>query len=676
MNPRADRIASWLIAAIAVGALAACQSVPPEAPAAQTPQRMLDDARRVLAEYPHATSPTPGALPLFDAMQANPLDAAYRAGLIEHGVRRQLDSPHGLIQLGFNLGGVEVFRRAPPTKRLEDLVAQQSDPLANAIRRLVDDPPPEDASAPDTAALPPSFRHELALLLDSIGRAERFRQRAFAALPPELTPELLMRQMVDGRMAEFESPDFRQWVPKVEYAALSAGMQDLVGATARMMRFLGEAPDLPPLHWEADTALGRITVDTRKQDNTYALEDSLLIIDLGGNNRYTGSATHNRRISLALDLAGDDCHEGTAGAVLGYAIVWDAAGNDRHGACTEGAALPRLTQGAALFGAALLIDEGGDDEYHAASHAQAWATAGLALLVNHAGDDSYHALGFAQGSAGPQGVAMLIDAAGDDRYTLAAEPLVHPSSQLRDRNVSMGQGAGAGLRAEFSDGRSLPGGLGALIDLGGDDHYTAQVFAQGVGYYRGIGLLIDAGGDDEYRAAWYGLAAAAHQGIGLFIDRGNGDDDYRVSHSTSLAAAHDRSIAIFIDEGGYDTYSLGRLGFGAAHDNGVALFADLGGDDEYRLDAGQCRAFGAAHLNHRGTLRESLPNIGLFMDLGGDDTYPAHCTHAGEGRAWHWARSHPEHALPSEHGYGLDGEHASPFHTRPRSAPPDRATQQ
>lgn len=667
-RPTADRLPRALIAAVALASLAACRHLPPEAPA-PAPQRMLDEARAVLAGHPHAPLPTPHALPLFEAMQARPLEAAYRAGMIEHGVRRHLDSPHDLVQLASSLAGVQVFRPAPASDALAQRFAEQADPLAEAIARLPDADPAQ--AAPDTGALPAPLRLELALLLDSVGRAERFRRRAFAALPPELTPELLMRQMVTGRIAEFETPDVREWVNRVEYAALAAGLQDLTAATQRMMGFLRTAPDLPALRWEADTALGRITVDTRNNDDHHALDDALLVIDLGGNDRYTGSASGPRRISLVLDLAGDDCHQGSAGAVLGYAVVWDAAGNDRHGACADAAApLPRLTQGAALFGAALLVDEAGNDEYRADGHAQAWAVAGLALLIDRSGDDRYHALGFAQGSAGPQGVALLIDSRGNDRYTLAAEPLVRPSSQLPQRNVSMGQGASMGLRAEFTDGRSLPGGFGALLDLDGDDRYTAQVFAQGAGYQHGIGLLIDGGGNDEYRAAWYGLAAAAHQGIGLFIDRGEGNDRYEVSHSTSLAAAHDRSIAIFIEEGGDDRYTLGRLGYGAAHDNGVALFAELDGNDDYRLGGGRCLAFGAAHLNHWGTSREALPNIGLFMDLGGRDAYPAHCAHAGEDRTWHWPRTQPQHTLPAEHGHGLDGTQASPLHTGPRSAPP------
>src|SRR5690606_19630368 len=191
-----------------------------------------------------------------------------------------------------------------------------------------------------------------------------------------------------------------------------------------------------------------------------------------------------------------------------------------------------FSQAAALFGNALLIDEAGNDRYNARSHAQGWALGGSALLIDRHGNDSYHALAHAQGSAGPGGVALLIDVGGDARYTLAPLPLQCPSSQLPERNLAMGQGAAMGVRASASDGRSLPGGLGALIDLSGDDHYEAGVFAQGAGYFQSAGLLIDAGGSDRFDAAWYAMGAAAHGAAGVLLARGNGDDHYQASHST------------------------------------------------------------------------------------------------------------------------------------------------
>ena len=153
-------------------------------------------------------------------------------------------------------------------------------------------------------------------------------------------------------------------------------------------------------------------------------------------------------------------------------------------------------QASALFGAALLVDGGGNNQFVATSHSQAHAIGGLAVLLSSPGNDQFTAQTHAQGSAGPQAVAVLIDPAGNDRYTLNNTPLVLASAQLPDRNTSMGQGAGRGVRADLSGGRSLAGGIGILLDLAGDDHYVAQVFAQGAGYYEGLGLLVDDAGSD------------------------------------------------------------------------------------------------------------------------------------------------------------------------------------
>jgi hypothetical protein len=258
-------------------------------------------------------------------------------------------------------------------------------------------------------------------------------------------------------------------------------------------------------------------------------------------------------------------------------------------------------------------------------------------------------------------VAVLIDPAGNDRYTLDNTPLMYPSAQLPDRNISMGQGAGRGIRADSADGRSSAGGIGILLDLDGDDRYVAQVFAQGVGYYEGLGLLVDGGGSDRFDAAWYAMGAAAHRGAGILLKRGTGDDSYRASHSIALGAAHDFSVGIFLDEGGNDHYEVGDLGLGAAHDNSNALFVDAAGDDVYRITAEACRALGAAHIGDRGNVRDDLPNLGLFMDLGGNDTYPAHCAQARDDSAWTSPRSWPGLNLRSEAGAGLDGEWPVPF---------------
>jgi hypothetical protein len=251
---------------------------------------------------------------------------------------------------------------------------------------------------------------------------------------------------------------------------------------------------------------------------------------------------------------------------LGLGLLWDGDGRNQYSGTW-------LAHGAALMGAGVLVDASragtAGSQMEATGHAQAFALDGLALLMAGGGDDAMTALTHAQGSAGPLGAAWLINTAGNDRYVLGNARLVQASSQLPERNASMGQGAGRGWRGR--DGApDTPGGVGILVDLAGDDHYTAQVFAQGVGFQQGMGVLVDAGGNNHHTAAWYALGAAAHQAVGVFWASGVGDDVYSLSHASGLGAATDRSLGWFEDVGGDDRLAVVPFSQGQAAEGSVA----------------------------------------------------------------------------------------------------------
>lgn len=601
--------------------------------------------------------------PLFAQLMADPLAAGRRASYIERALRTYHHSPQALMQLAVQLGGVSVVRDHSDLQELQQRQMVAPSPLQDALEMLFATRQMEFLHAADVlASIPEELQADLARMLATIARAEQFRQRAFSALPASVTPALLLEQVISRGLHDFEEPDYRRLLPDVEREALAAGMLDLLSATEQLVgRWRGRT--LPAMHLELETPLGRVIIDTTGEDNRYTMDNVLLLIDSGGDDEYEFvESTRHAPLSIIIDLAGNDRYitrahaAGPASAVLGYAVLWDEAGDDVYEAGDYS-----LVQGAALFGMAVLHDRRGNDRYHARSHAQGWAFAGTALLLDGAGDDRYHALSQAQAAAGAQAVALLLDAGGNDRYTLAAGPLLFPSAQLPERNVSMGQGAATGLRSDFTDGRSLPGGLAILFDQQGNDRYEAQVFAQGAGYFYGTGLLIDGGGEDMFNGAWYVQAAAAHRGAGLLIKRGEGNDAYHASHSTSLGAAHDSSLAFFLDEAGDDQYRLGDLGLGAAHDNSVALFIDKAGNDRYRVQGKRCLAFGAAHLSRWGDSGESRLNAGLFFDLGGEDHYRSHCSRPANNRHWRATQQYPELNLPSEQGFGFDGSGTLPF---------------
>ena len=98
---------------------------------------------------------------------------------------------------------------------------------------------------PDHAQLPNPLRYELARVLAAFSQSHRFLQRAFEHFPPGVTPQLLRRRALEGRLAEFETPDHRQLLPLVEREAVLAGMLDLVGAVERLQAFVKNEAALP-----------------------------------------------------------------------------------------------------------------------------------------------------------------------------------------------------------------------------------------------------------------------------------------------------------------------------------------------------------------------------------------------------------------------------------------------
>jgi hypothetical protein len=618
-------------------------------------------------------------LPFFRAVMAAPLDAPYRAGVLGDSFRGAVGSPHELIGWAGVLSGARLQRPIDfGMAAIEARLRGAPDPLAAGLAWMAS----TKAGAgwvpvlPDHGQLPSPLRYELARVLAALSRSHQFLQRAFERFPPSVTPQLLRRQALEGRLTQFETPDYRQLLPLVEREAVLAGMLDLVGAVERLQRFVKNEAALPSVAWSLQTPFGWVVVDTSGRNNRHQLKDALLVLDVGGDDDYEFLAqgdTHT--ISVLLDHRGNDRYATAApgadpsSATLGYGILWDTEGDDRYLGTQQ-------AQASALFGAALLVDGGGSNRFVASSRSQAHAIGGVAVLVSAGGDDEFIAQTYSQATGGPGGVAVLVDTGGNDRYTLNNVPLVRPSPQLPDRNTSMGQGAGYGMRGVFFDGRSTSGGIGMLLDLAGNDRYEAQVFAQGVGYYEGLGMLLDDGGNDRFESAWYAMGASAHYAAGVFLKRGVGSDVYRSTHENALGSANDLSVGVFVDEGGEDEYTVGHLSLGAAHANSTGIFVDGAGNDRYTVMSSTCGALGAAHQHKWGNPRETLPNLGLFIDLGGVDSYPTHCVRAANNKLWAGPRVWPLLDLRSEAAAGLDGEWPLPFALRLLTRPASPAAPQ
>ena len=282
------------------------------------------------------------------------------------------------------------------------------------------------------------------------------------------------------------------------------------------------------LHWEVPTALGRVQISGTGRDRHQCDGDCLLVIDLGGDDLWAGSAggavAPRHPVSVAIDVAGNDRYQqagapAAQGAGLGgVGLLVDIAGNDTYEAL-------RRAQGATVLGAGLLWDLSGDDSYFADGTAQGAAVFGTGVLLDESGSDDYHIHGEGQGFGGPDGGGVLVDLAGNDHYTAVRTPSggradPHSNGEVAANNA---QGAAVGRRGDLSDGHLWAGGVGLLVDTIGDDQYRAGNFAQGSGYWLGTGMLLEGGGDDLYESVYFSQGSASHFAVGLLLDAGGHD---------------------------------------------------------------------------------------------------------------------------------------------------------
>lgn len=233
--------------------------------------------------------------------------------------------------------------------------------------------------------------------------------------------------------------------------------------------------------------------------------------------------------------------------------------------------------------------------------------------------------------------AVLIDLGGDEHYTA---PTLRPLALLIDCG-------GADVYQATDDGAQggVVSGIAVLCDLAGDDTYIGQEWTQGAAAL-GVGVLWDCAGDDVYRAQDYSQAAA-FCGVGLLLDDA-GDDRYeapRYAQSIAMPGGY----SALVDRAGNDRYYIGGrditnygttgvfdafgqgcgIGFRGLASGGLAVLRDVDGDDDY---CGANFAQGGGYYF----------GWGLLFDDAGDDRYRG----ARYAQAWaaHQALGHLEDA--------------------------------
>jgi len=304
-----------------------------------------------------------------------------------------------------------------------------------------------------------------------------------------------------------------------------------------------------------------------------------------------GHDVHTDEAVLIIDLGGDDLYSGKAAQA---AIIVDGAGSDTYRA-------DKIALGAGLLTVGVLWDRSGQDHYEASALTQGFGAFGAGILLDEEGNDTYRAQLFAQGSSRTWGVGLLADRSGNDIYQAGGRFIHKPLLEKEGATFSFAQGFSIGYRPNRS------GGIGLLWDGAGDDTYTAGTYSQGASYWFSFGCLLDESGNDKYVAFYYSQASAMHLTVAALIDKA-GYDVYTCHMGAIHAIGHDWGVALLWDAAGNDVYA-GDSSPGVGVANGIGIFIDSGGNDRYMGTPGNANP------------ARDTGSIGLFVDLGGQDQY-------------------------------------------------------
>lgn len=245
---------------------------------------------------------------------------------------------------------------------------------------------------------------------------------------------------------------------------------------------------------------------------------------------------------------------------------------------------------------------------------------------------------------------LILDSGGSDRYennAAGANALDGiPVAVLVDQGTAADEyvPAQTDLFGAPTIGAGADGGVGVLVDEGGDDRYRALGGTMGAGYRGGGGALLDRGGNDTYDSVFpdgsgsdpteshkVTMGAAAFASYGMLIDRA-GDDVYHQKGVDSIGYGGAGSTGLVRDDAGDDVYrvdpapttcggspcpipetSFSGVSLGVGEVGGVGIVLGSAGDDRYACrDVTYYNCLGGAHVGGA---------FGLMFDPSGDDAY-------------------------------------------------------
>jgi hypothetical protein len=465
----------------------------------------------------------------------------------------------------------------------------------------------------------------ITFMIESLEEASIHREKALASLPEDerrflfshaqtivqqFTPQIsrvsattIAQAKMDLRFAELleEQVDYANLMATAQVLARLANeswLRQLAGAFGQALP-RSEVPGgiTGDILLAQATSYGMIVIGG-PGPNTYELDHRFaLIVDLGGDDLYRGliaaSADIEHGNAVIIDMSGNDTYDsaalGLATGRLGVGLLIDQAGDDVY-------QLEIGSGGAGFGGLGILFDAKGNDLYMGTRLTQGVAIGGLGLLFDAAGNDRYASHGFALGFGGPQGVGAAIDLQGDDEYQCGNK---YPSA-YNEEDAPNGK---PGDPMFQYDCFGLGTGAGRRL-------LTKRQEWQAYGLAGGWGLLLDVEGNDRYRSANFSQGHGYFFGVGAFLDL-SGNDEYVAARYGHGSSAH-YGVGFFTDRQGADRYaSTGPFyNGGVAWDHGMSVMIDAGTESD---------RYGFQSSNGLG--KADYSGWGLFIDEGGNDSY-------------------------------------------------------
>jgi hypothetical protein len=274
-----------------------------------------------------------------------------------------------------------------------------------------------------------------------------------------------------------------------------------------------------------------IRLDASCATTTY-LNDYLLIVDLGGHDKYINNVGSNLvdlnfapAGSLVRGVRGFGPSEGCDEAIPGLArndctpaaaLLLDLQGEDTLGVkqspvidaqCTTEPVIRRLvTVGAGFLGVGILRDAGDMNDHYTGKTGAVGSghIFGVGVLSDEGGNDTYEAVRNSEGFALVGGAGLLHDEAGKDTYTFHVPAGgVIDDQGLCDADPRFVQGAGnvlgptIGVLLDDAGGDNYTGGFSVDFDAPAEQATTGRGGSQGFGNNGGFGILFDRGGSND-----------------------------------------------------------------------------------------------------------------------------------------------------------------------------------